>query len=60
MLKEYYTDIKFCKIKDDIEQGRIKLHYILGIDQLADGLMKALPKDAYKVFKMGIKVTKIC
>ena len=36
--KGRYADIKRYKIKDDIEQGRIKL---LGIDQPADGLMKA-------------------
>ena len=59
MLKEYYADIKLYKIKDDIEQGRIKLHYIPGVDQLADGLTKALPKVAYKAFKMGVGVTKV-
>ena len=32
VLKEHYTDIKLCKIKDDIKQNRIKLHYILGVD----------------------------
>ena len=32
VLKERYTDIKLCKIKDDIKQGRIELHYIPGVD----------------------------
>jgi hypothetical protein len=39
--KEHYTGIKRYKIKDDIEQGRIKLHHILGVEQPADGLTKA-------------------
>jgi len=59
VLKERHTDIKLCKIKDNIKQGRIKLHYILGVDQPADGLIKALPKNAYKVFKIGVGVTKV-
>ena len=59
MLKERHTDIKLCKIKDDIKQGRIKLHYILGVDQPADGLTKALLKVAYKAFKIGVRVTKV-
>ena len=59
MLKERYTDIKLYKIKDNIKQGRIKLYYILGVDQLVDGLIKALLKVAYKAFKMGIRVTKV-
>ena len=59
MLKEHYTDIKLYKIKDDIKQGRIKLHYIPGVNQPADGLIKALPKDAYEAFKIGIRVTKV-
>ena len=59
MLREHYIDIKLYKIKDNIKQGRIKLHYILGVNQPADSLIKVLPKDAYKVFKMGIKVTKV-
>jgi hypothetical protein len=36
--KDHYADIKLRK---DIEQGRIKLHYIPYIDQSADGLTKA-------------------
>ena len=52
-------DIKLCKIKDNIKQGRIKLYYILDIDQPVDGLIKALLKDAYKAFKMGVGVTKV-
>ena len=59
MLKERYADIKLCKIKDNIKQGRIELYYIPGVDQPADGLMKALPKNAYKAFKTGIRVTKV-
>ena len=59
MLKEHYIDIKLYKIKDDIKQGRIELHYILGVDQPADGLTRALLKDAYQVFKIGIRVTKV-
>ena len=59
MLKERYVDIKLCKIKDDIKQGRIKLHHIPGVDQPVDGLTKALPKVAHKAFKMGVKVTKV-
>ena len=35
--KGRYADIKRHKIKDDIEQGRIKLP---GVDQPADGLTK--------------------
>jgi hypothetical protein len=38
--KERHTNIKLCKIKD-IEQGRIELHHMPGVDQPADGLMKA-------------------
>jgi len=53
------VDIKLCKIKDNIKQGRIKLYYILGVDQLADGLIKALLKNVYKAFKMGVRVTKV-
>ena len=52
-------DIKLYKIKDNIKQGRIKLHYIPGVDQPVDGLTKALLKDAYEAFKMGIRVTKV-
>ena len=52
-------DIKLYKIKDNIKQGRIKLYYVLGVDQLVDGLIKALPKVAYKAFKIGIRVTKV-
>ena len=59
MLKEHYADIKLCKIKNDIKQGRIELHYIPGVDQPADGLTKALPKDAHKAFKKGVGVTKV-
>ena len=59
MLKERYIDIKLCKIKDNIKQGRIKLYYIPGMDQPADGLTKALLKVAYKAFKMGVGVTKV-
>ena len=59
MLKECHADIKLCKIKDDIKQGRIELHHILGVDQPADGLTKALPKVAHKVFKTGVGVTKV-
>ena len=59
MLKERYTDIKLYKIKDNIEQGRIKLHYIPGVDQLVDGLTKALLKVAYKAFKIGVRITKV-
>ena len=33
-------DIKLYKVKD-IKQGGIKLHYILGVDQLVNGLIKA-------------------
>ena len=55
----HHADIKLYKIKDNIKQGRIKLHYILGMDQPADSLTKALPKDAYKAFKIGIKITKV-
>jgi len=58
-IKEHYADIKLCKIKDNIDQSRIKLHYIPGVDQLADGLIKALPKIAHKVFKTGVRVTKV-
>ena len=32
ILKECYTDIKLYKIKDNIKQGRIELHYIPGVD----------------------------
>ena len=32
VLKECYADIKLCKIKDNIDQGRIELHHILGVD----------------------------
>jgi hypothetical protein len=59
MLRECYTDIKLCKVKDDIKQGRIKLHYILGVDQPVNGLTKALLKDAHKAFKTGVSVTKV-
>jgi len=59
VLKERHADIKLCKIKDNIKQGRIKLYYIPGVDQLVDGLMKPLLKVAYKAFKMGIGVTKV-
>ena len=59
MLKERHADIKLCKIKDDIEKGRIELHHIPGVDQPADGLTKALLKDAYKAFKTGVGVTKV-
>ena len=59
MLKERHADIKLCKIKDDIKQGRIELYYIPGVDQPADGLIKALLKDAHKAFKTGIAVTKV-
>jgi hypothetical protein len=59
VLKERHADIKLYKIKDDIKQGRIKLHHIPGVDQLVDGLTKALLKVAYKAFKMGIRVTKV-
>ena len=59
MLKERHADIKLCKIKDDIKQGRIKLHHIPGVDQPADGLTKALPKDAHEAFKTGVGVTKV-
>ena len=59
MLKERYTDIKLCKTKDDIKQGRIELYYIPGVDQLADGLTKALPKNAHEAFKIGVGVTKV-
>ena len=44
-------DIKLYKIKDNIRQGRIELHYMPGVDQLVDGLTKALLKDAYKAFQ---------
>ena len=59
MLKEHHADIKLCKIKDDIKQGRIELHYILGVDQPADSLTKALPKDVHEAFKTGVRVTKV-
>ena len=59
MLKERHADIKLYKIKDNIKQGRIKLHYILGVNQPADGLTKALPKVAHEAFKMGVGVTKV-
>ena len=59
VLKERHADIKLCKIKDDIEQGRIELHHIPGVDQPADGLTKALPKFAHEAFKMGVGVTKV-
>jgi hypothetical protein len=59
VLKERYIDIKLYKIKDNIKQGRIKLYYIPGVDQPADGLTKALLKVAYKVFKIGVGVTKV-
>ena len=59
MLKKHYADIKLCKIKDNIEQSKIKLHYIPGIDQPANSLIKALLKDAHKAFKMGVRVTKV-
>ena len=59
MLKERHADIKLCKIKDNIKQGRIKLHYILGVDQPADSLIKALLKDIYKAFKIGVTITKV-
>jgi len=59
VLKERYADIKLCKIKDDIKQGRIKLHYIPDMDQPADGLTKALLKNVYKAFKTGVGVTKV-
>ena len=52
-------DIKLYKIKDDIKQGRIELHYIPGVDQLVDSLTKALLKNAYKAFKKGVGVTKV-
>ena len=52
-------DIKLYKIKDNIKQGRIELHYIPGVDQPVDGLIKALLKDAYKAFKTGVGVTKV-
>ena len=32
VLKERYADIKLYKIKDNIKQGRIKLHHIPGVD----------------------------
>jgi len=32
VLKKRYTDIKLYKMKDNIKQGKIKLHYILGVD----------------------------
>jgi len=59
VLKKRYIDIKLYKIKDNIKQGRIELYYIPGVDQLADGLTKALLKVAYKAFKTGIGVTKV-
>jgi hypothetical protein len=59
VLKERHADIKLCKIKDDIEQGRIELHHIPGVDQPADGLTKALPKAAHEAFKTGVGVTKV-
>ena len=59
MLKERHVDIKLCKIKDNIKQGRIKLYYILGVDQPADGLTKALLKDSHMAFKTGVRVTKV-
>ena len=59
MLKEHYADIKLYKIKDNIKQGRIKLYYIPGVDQLVDSLTKALLKVAYKAFKIGVGVTKV-
>ena len=59
MLKECYADIKLYKIKDNIKQGRIELHYILGVDQPANGLTKALLKVAYKAFKIDVRVTKV-
>ena len=52
-------NIKLYKIKDNIKQGRIELYYIPGVDQLADGLIKALLKVAYKAFKIGVRVTKV-
>ena len=46
------------QINDNIKQSRTILYYIPGVDWLVDGLTKALLKDAYKVFKIGIRVTK--
>jgi hypothetical protein len=59
VLKERHADIKLYKIKDDIKQSRIKLHHIPGVDQPADGLTKALLKDAHKAFKTGVSITKV-
>ena len=59
VLKERHADIKLYKIKDDIKQGRIKLYYIPGVDQPADGLTKALPKVTHEAFKTGVGVTKV-
>jgi hypothetical protein len=59
VLKEYYIDIKLYKIKDNIKQSRIELHYILSVDQPVDSLIKALLKDIYEVFKIGISVIKV-
>jgi hypothetical protein len=59
VLKEYYIDIKLYKIKDNIKQSRIELYYILSVDQPVDSLIKALLKDIYEVFKIGISVIKV-
>ena len=56
-LKAKYIDIRHFYIRDDIvANGKIVVRYVLGKDNIADALTKALPSDILKQYKRYIGI----
>jgi hypothetical protein len=51
-----YIDIQYYFVREKLAEGRIDLRYIPTLEQVADGLIKALYRDKFVVFRKAVGV----
>lgn len=51
-----HIEVCYHFIRDCVEQQQVVLEYVPSEQQLADGFTKALPRDAFEQFRMGLGV----